>query len=98
MFPALDADVTLSPAGEHATALILAGVYRLPPRTLGDGLAVAMSQRIATATIRAFLGRLARTLAVPPARHDQTTSSQAMVSPGPSRARCHGHRLAGRRC
>ena len=29
VFPALDADLTLSPAGETATVLTLAGVYRL---------------------------------------------------------------------
>ncbi len=30
LFPALDADITLTPAGEHATRLALAGAYRPP--------------------------------------------------------------------
>jgi hypothetical protein len=37
MFPALDADLTLSPAGENTTVLTLAGVYRLPEHA-GAGL------------------------------------------------------------
>ena len=30
LFPALEADLTLSPAGQNTTVLTLAGVYRLP--------------------------------------------------------------------
>jgi hypothetical protein len=37
LFPALDADLTLSPAGENTTLLTLAGVYRLPEHA-GAGL------------------------------------------------------------
>ena len=38
LFPTLDADIALSPAGEHATTLTLAGVYRLPLGNLGGEL------------------------------------------------------------
>ena len=65
LFPALDADISLSPAGEHATAVTLAGVYRPPPGSPSNGLDQVIWRRIAIATVRAFLGRLARALAVP---------------------------------
>jgi hypothetical protein len=38
LFPALDADITLTPAGEHATLLGLAGCYRPPLGSWGRGL------------------------------------------------------------
>lgn len=41
LFPALDADITLTPAGEQATVLELAGAYRPPLGAAGDGLAGA---------------------------------------------------------
>src|SRR5271165_1302511 len=37
LFPALDADMSLTPAGEHSTRLSLAGVYRPPFAALGAG-------------------------------------------------------------
>ena len=63
-FPALDADLGLRPAGDHATTLTLTAVYRLPPGILGDGLGQALLHRVATATIRAFLTRVAAAMAV----------------------------------
>ncbi len=65
LFPALDADLTLSPAGDQETTLMLAGVYRLPPGTQGDGLDRAVVRRIATTTIQAFLNRIATAITVP---------------------------------
>lgn len=65
LFPALDADLTLSPAGDQATTLMLAGVYRPPPGTQGDGLDQAVVRRIATTTIQAFLNRIATAITVP---------------------------------
>ena len=34
LFPVLDADISVTPAGEHFTRLSLAGIYRPPPDTL----------------------------------------------------------------
>ncbi len=65
LFPALDADLTLSLAGDQATTLTLAGVYRLPPGTAGSGLDQAVVRRIATTTIEAFLNRVATAITVP---------------------------------
>jgi hypothetical protein len=65
LFPALDADLTLSLAGDQATTLMLAGVYRLPPGTQGSGLDQAVVRYIATTTIQAFLNRIATAITVP---------------------------------
>ena len=37
LFPALDADITLSPAGDDATMITVAGVYRAPLGVAGRG-------------------------------------------------------------
>jgi hypothetical protein len=65
LFPALDADLTLSPAGDQATTLMLAGVFRLLPGTQGNGMDHALVRHVATATIQAFLDRIAAALTVP---------------------------------
>ena len=59
LFPALDADITLAPDGELATTLTLTGVYRPPLGVVGAALDRAILSRVATATIRDFIGRLA---------------------------------------
>ncbi len=66
-FPVLDADITLTAAGEDTTVLALAGTYRLPP-----GLATRAGQQAiqqcAAATIHSFLARLACAIAHPAGR------------------------------
>jgi hypothetical protein len=64
LFPALDADITLVRAGQ-TTLLVLAGVYRPPLGPLGTALDRAALHRVAAATIRNFLGRLAADIAGP---------------------------------
>ena len=49
LFPALDADITLTPAGEQVTSLKLAGAYRPPLGAVGAGLDGAILHRVATA-------------------------------------------------
>ncbi len=58
LFPVLDADITLSPAGTRATMLALAGAYRplLAPDTAAER---QFLRRVGAATIRNFLGRVA---------------------------------------
>jgi len=63
LFPALDADLTLTPAGEHCTTLRLTGVYRTPLGTAGADWMIV--HRLATATIRAFLLLLTEAIAGP---------------------------------
>jgi len=62
LFPVLDADVTLRPAGESATRLTLAGAYRAPLGPLGAALDRALLQRVATATVASLLRRMAGAL------------------------------------
>jgi hypothetical protein len=62
LFPVLDADLALIPAGEGAVTLDLAGVYRPPPTTQGGTLDPAGLQRAAPAMMRAFLDCLAAAL------------------------------------
>jgi hypothetical protein len=78
-FPVLDADMSLTPAGEHSTRLSLAGVYRPPLAALGAGLDRAVFHRVADATVQSLLARVAGVLARPQApagaraanRHDR---------------------------
>jgi hypothetical protein len=67
LFPALDADMTLTPAGDRATRLRLAGTYRPPFGGVGAALDRAVLHRVATATIRAFLSHVADAIAQRPA-------------------------------
>jgi carbon monoxide dehydrogenase subunit G len=63
LFPVLDADIRLTPAGEEMTLLALTGAYRPPLGPLGEALDRAIMRRVATATIRNFINRLAAALA-----------------------------------
>jgi len=65
LFPALDADITLTAVDDEATTMTLAGVYRPPLGNLGAGLDQAVLHRVARATIRHFLSRLASAIAQP---------------------------------
>jgi len=65
LFPVLDADITLSPDGEDATVLALAGAYRPPLGAVGAQLDRAIFHRVATATIRSFVTRIADAIADP---------------------------------
>jgi hypothetical protein len=73
LFPVLDADITLLPAGPHATWLTLAGAYR-PLDSTGEVLARAIVHPVAAATGRSFLSRLAAGV----------TGQPASAGPGPS--------------
>jgi carbon monoxide dehydrogenase subunit G len=70
LFPALDADITLTPAGEQATTLTVTGVYRPPLGGLGAGLDRAIMHRVAQATIRTFTHHIGSALAHPAAAPD----------------------------
>jgi len=71
LFPALDADITLTPDGEHATLFRLDGAYRPPLGGLGAGLDRALLHRIAMATIADFIERIADALVHPAAASAQ---------------------------
>jgi hypothetical protein len=52
LFPVLDADLSLTPAGQHSTRLSLAGVCRPPLTALGAGLDRAVVHKVADATVQ----------------------------------------------
>jgi len=61
-FPALDADITLTPEGGQHTRVTLTGAYRSPLGTLGGGLDRALLHQAATATADSLLTRMSGTL------------------------------------
>jgi hypothetical protein len=63
LFPVLDADLTLVDFGAQGTLVALAGVYRPPLGGLGQALDRAVLHRVAVATIKGFLARVAAQLA-----------------------------------
>jgi hypothetical protein len=65
LFPVLDADIRLVPAGDQAVMLRLDGAYRPPLGIAGSGLDRAILHRVAAATVRDFLGRIAEAIADP---------------------------------
>jgi hypothetical protein len=65
LFPALEADLMLTPAGEQITLLAVAGTYWLRPGQAGAGLDQAMVHRCAETTIRSFIARIACPLVHP---------------------------------
>jgi hypothetical protein len=66
LFPVLDADLKLAPTGDQGTLLTMAGAYRPPLGSMGDALDRAILRRVAGATIRAFLARVAAQITGPP--------------------------------
>jgi len=85
LYPALDANLSLTPAGETTTLLTLTGVYRLAD--LADaGLDPAILHRFAAVTIRGFIARLACALMHPAGaalRQSAPDGGSPAVPPGP---------------
>jgi hypothetical protein len=65
LFPALDADIKLTQAGEDATVLAACGAYRPPLGGLGARLDRVVLHRIAQATIRTFTHRVGTAITDP---------------------------------
>ena len=83
LFPVLDADIRLIPAGEHVTRLAMAGSYRPPLGGLGEALDRAFLRRIATAAIRGFLARVADRIGGQPGVTGAAAPNGAGSSPPP---------------
>jgi hypothetical protein len=77
LFPVLDANVILIPAGENASQLALAGAYRPPFAAVGQGLDRVLLHRAASATVRSLLRRMAETI---------TAATPGASGPGPATA------------
>jgi hypothetical protein len=64
--PALDADLVLTADGPDVTVLRVEGVYRPPLGALGARLDELVLKRVAAATIRSFVNRVADAIVNPP--------------------------------
>ena len=81
LFPVLDADIRLIPAGEHGCLLGVTGSYRPPFGPLGEALDRAILHRVATATIRGFLAQLAAHISGSPGAAKTATPNGAGSAP-----------------
>lgn len=80
LFPVLDADITLIPDGDDGTLIGLQGVYRPPAGPAGVILDRLFLHRLAAATIRSFLRRIAAALEDPgPGNGDNVSDTNAPV-------------------
>jgi len=82
-FPALDADITLTPAGEQATLLTLAGAYRPPLSPVGAALGRAILHCVAELTIRIFINHVADGIAHPVRAADLGRGNAGTNPPSP---------------
>jgi hypothetical protein len=83
LFPVLDANISLSPAGEHSTGLALTGTYRLPLGRAGAALDKAILSRVATATIHALLHSIAHAVTSPVAAGHAADHTSPRWRPAP---------------
>ncbi len=83
LFPILDADIRLAPAGEQATVLTVAGAYRPPLGALGEALDRVILHRVATATIRGFTAQVAARITGQPGAAEAAAPNGAGASPPP---------------
>jgi hypothetical protein len=84
-FPVLDADIRLNGDGGQSSRMVLSACYRLPLGTIGAGLDRLLLHKVATATIKTFLARLAGVLeGTRAAAGERATSS--WWEPGPEPA------------
>ncbi len=89
LFPVLDADITLAADGDQATLLRMIGAYRPPLGAFGDLLDRAILHRVATATIRSFVGHVADAIVNPaPALQPEQGVWQWELLPSALEAEC----------
>ena len=82
LFPVLDANIILIPAGENASQLALAGAYRPPFAAVGQGLDRVLLHRAASATVHSLLRHMAQTIA--PEGASATDAGPAVDGPAPA--------------
>lgn len=85
LFPALDANLTLTSDGEDRTHLAVTGTYRVPVGRAGAVLDKALLHRLATMTVAALLTELADAITSPSTRlnpaHRQQRSTRRSEHP-----------------
>jgi hypothetical protein len=90
LFPALDADISLTAQGERGTLVGLTGTYRPPLGPLGAGLDRLVLRKVATATVTAFLSEVSGALAATQA----PAMSQSCAPPRERNAQAQHHPCA----
>jgi hypothetical protein len=83
LFPVLDANITISPAGDHTALLALAGSYRPPLGRLGAGLDRAVMYQVAAATMRSLLRNVAIALTSPATAGHPAAEASPGLRPAP---------------
>ena len=83
LFPVLDANITISPAGDHTARLALAGSYRPPLGRLGAGVDRAVLHQVAAATMRSLLRNVAAAVDQPRPSRAPRCGSAPGLAPGP---------------
>jgi len=86
LLPGLDADITLTAAGDEGTLLRLVGAYRPPLGNLGAGLDRALLHHVAGLTIRAFVSRVAAVITDPATAGANGTAWRAQHGTAPESA------------
>ena len=81
LFPVLDADIRLLPTGEQTTLLTLTGAYRPPLGAVGEALDRAILHRVAAATVRNFLSRVAAGIAGQPGPAEAGSGAFSLPAP-----------------
>jgi hypothetical protein len=82
LFPVLDANLTLSEAGDGRAVLRFAGAYRPPLAGVGEELDQMVLHRVADATVRSLLTRIAELLADPVTEASEQHLPMPGISPG----------------
>ena len=81
LFPVLDADITLTRAGEQGTLLSVAGVYRPPFGLTGGSLERSILDRVAAVTVSHFMASVAARIAGRPGTAEAASSNGAGATP-----------------
>ena len=84
LFPVLDANLSLTPCGEHHSTLALTGAYRPPLGGVGAALDRALLNRAAAATIRSLVSQVADSI-IAGERAPGLASPQEHAEPAPAR-------------
>jgi hypothetical protein len=83
LFPVLDANLTLGEASDGRAELRFAGVYRPPLAAVGGELDEIVLHRVATATVRSLLARIAGLLSANEAEQDVPEQDVPVRGVGP---------------
>jgi hypothetical protein len=83
LFPVLDANITISPAGDRTARLALVGSYRPPLGRLGAGLDRGVMHQVAAATMRSLLRDVAVALTSPAPAGHAAAEQRPGLRPGP---------------